>query len=258
MPLIKSVLTAQKLLHDLFIENINDIDLYEIASYYDIIVQHLPLKNADGRIVFGQNKAIISLNTNILYEGRKRFTLAHELGHYFLHRKNITIHNDDALTLETFRNGSQETEANQFASELLMPSGLFSSNANSKPFSPKLLSELSDLFHTSITSVAFKYQEIGNHPIFIFYSKDYKVEYWKPPQDIFIKVKDIKNLPPPSGSVATEYFSEGTIYTKEESKQYINKSEWFELNYNEQDSQVCEYCIVTKKYNAALSIVWVE
>lgn len=258
MPINKSIIIAQNILTELYIDSIDEINLEEIASYYDILVQEIPLKNADGRIVFGKNKAIITLNRNIDYSGRKRFTFAHELGHFFLHRSSITIHNDNELTLETFKNGSQETEANQFASELLMPSFLFSKYADKKSFSPELLRELSTIFQTSITSSAFKYQEIGKHPIFIFYSKNNKIEYWKAPSDYYIKVKDIKNLNPPTGSVAYEYFSNRTVYLNDDSKQYINKSEWFELNYNEQDSFVCEYCIVTKKYNSTLSIIWIE
>jgi len=258
MPISKSVIVAQKLITDMYIESVGDIDLDQIASFHDIILQEIPLKNADGRIVFGKNKAIISINKDIDYDSKKRFTIAHELGHFFLHRNSIKIHNDNALTLDTFKNGSQETEANQFASELLMPTELFTLYANSKPFSPELLRDLAGIFQTSITSVAYKYQEVGNHPIFIFYCKDNRVQYWKPPTDFYIKVKDIKNLAPPTGSVASEFFDDGTVYFNEESKQIIDKSEWFELNYNEEDSDVCEYCIVTKKYNTTLSIVWVE
>lgn len=67
-------------------------------------------------------------------EERKRFTIAHELGHYFLHASQ-TVHIDDLNTAELsdvesvfYRNdvSSQATqlseiEANQFAAELLMP-----------------------------------------------------------------------------------------------------------------------------------------
>lgn len=52
---------------------------------------------------------------------RARFTIAHELGHYFLHIK------DDARQIVTsFRRGQspRETAANKFAAELLMPKNL--------------------------------------------------------------------------------------------------------------------------------------
>jgi Zn-dependent peptidase ImmA (M78 family) len=53
-------------------------------------------------------------------EERDRFTIAHELGHLFLH---FPIRNDTALSMAANRLGStiEEWEANWFAAELLMP-----------------------------------------------------------------------------------------------------------------------------------------
>lgn len=63
-------------------------------------------------------------------EERKRFTIAHEIGHFALHALE-SLHVDDALTAQPayFRDAEsskatklKEIEANQFAAELLMPS----------------------------------------------------------------------------------------------------------------------------------------
>lgn len=67
-------------------------------------------------------------------DSRKRFTIAHELGHHFLH---LTDQEDGAFvddTINLFReqfqesapqaNRKQETEANRFAAALLMPEPL--------------------------------------------------------------------------------------------------------------------------------------
>lgn len=66
-----------------------------------------------------ENNHLITVNGNH-HENRQRFTIAHELGHYFLG------HGNKQDTFETmYRNGDlnpEETEANIFAAELLMPS----------------------------------------------------------------------------------------------------------------------------------------
>lgn len=56
---------------------------------------------------------------------RQRFTAAHELGHYVLHRDNIgeTLEDNYLLRAEGM-SSSQETEANYFAADLLMPRDL--------------------------------------------------------------------------------------------------------------------------------------
>lgn len=65
------------------------------------------------------NDYLITVNANH-HENRQRFTIAHELGHYFLR------HGNKHDTFETmYRDGhlnAEEMEANTFAAELLMPS----------------------------------------------------------------------------------------------------------------------------------------
>ena len=258
MPINKGKIHAQKLLSEFGLEDLTDISLEDVISARDIILQEKSLINSDGRIVFGKHKAIITINSDIEFPGKRRFTLAHELGHYEMHRKTIVIHNDTDATLEYFKNGHQETEANQFATELLMPSYRFADYCSGKVFSPDLLRNLSNKFSTSITSVAYRYLELGQHPIFLFYSHNNKVKYWKNSSDYYIKVKENTKLPPPSDSVAAEFFDDGTIYRKEESKQKISKSTWFELSEDDEDTEFYEYCIITPKYNTVLSIVWEE
>ena len=158
------------------------------------------------------------------------------------------------------KRGHQETEANEFASELLMPEHLFKEACEGKEFSPGLLSHLAERFQTSITSVAYKYFEIGSHPVCLFYSYDNKVKYWKRPKGYPHFIVDRTKLAPPDDSVATEFFRNGKIYLKEHSKQQIWKSTWFELKdwENDNDFKFYEYCIITPKYNTVLSVVWEE
>jgi Zn-dependent peptidase ImmA (M78 family) len=78
-------------------------------------------RNDDGTAVVGVNSAD-SLN-------RQRFTIAHELGHLILHGES-DLHVDEHFPIG-LRSGmsamgvdDKEIEANQFAAELLMPSGM--------------------------------------------------------------------------------------------------------------------------------------
>lgn len=141
-----------------------------------------------------------------------------------------------------------------------MPENLFKHEIQGKKFDPQLLRILADRFQTSITSAAYKYFELGDHPICLFYSYDNKVRYWKRPEDYPHFVNDRTKLPPPGDSVAAEYFDKEKIYRKSDGKQPIWKSTWFELKSweNDQDFKFYEYCIVTPKYNTVLSIVWEE
>lgn len=256
----KGKFAARKLMHECGIDDPTELPLELIICGRGATLITKPLSNSEGRIVFGKKKTIITIDSNIEYEGKKRFVMAHELGHFEMHRDLIPVHHDNDATLEYFKNGSQETEANEFASELLMPEDLFKKECAGKKFSPALLRSLANRFQTSITSTAYKYFEYGNHPICLFYSYDNKVIYWKRPEGYPHFINDRTKLPPPDDSVAAEFFNDHKIYPKEQSKQQIWKSTWFELKDWEDDNdfKFYEYCIVTPLYNTVLSIVWEE
>lgn len=251
---------AQKLMFECGIEDSTEFPLDLIVYGRGATLIEKPLNNSEGRIVFGKSMALITVNSNIIYPGKKRFVIAHELGHFEMHRHLVPIHHDTDATLEYFKNGHQETEANEFASELLMPELLFKKECCGKKFSPDLLRYLADRFQTSITSVAYKYFELGDHPICLFYSHNNQVKYWKRPDGYPHFINDRTRLTPPEDSVAAEFFDKQKIYSKEQSKQQIWKSTWFELKHWENDTnfKFYEYCIVTPTYNTVLSIVWEE
>lgn len=75
--------------------------------------------NMSGKINydFNKNKYIIIVNKDH-HPNPQRFTVAHELGHYMLN------HGNKIDTLYPDINDSDEIEANKFADELLMPSGV--------------------------------------------------------------------------------------------------------------------------------------
>lgn len=78
-----------------------------------IVAQEEPLEKYD-------SKQVIVVNLSDC-ASRRRFTIAHELAHYILHKKP-----DDALYAhrDAGQNGGMEQEANIFASNLLMPEDL--------------------------------------------------------------------------------------------------------------------------------------
>ncbi len=259
----KGQLAAITLREEIGISDPSEIDLEEVILGRGGFVKYLPMGNTDGRIVHGKTISTVYINSNIHYEGRRRFALAHELGHLEMH-KGASVH-DDSTSLFWFNNmekklkrGIQEYEANQFASEYLMPRDLFYHEASKEPLSPELLSRLADRFQTSITSVAFKYFDLNLYPMALFHIFDGRVKYWKKSSDLRVFIKSLTKLPPPEDSVALEYIDENyePIYKKSELRQSIKKSTWFEINYDQSDTDFYEYCIVTKAYKNILSVVW--
>ena len=119
-------LAAIRLREEIGIEDPDNIPLEDVIIGRGGIIQYRPMGKTDGRIVYGKNLSTIFINSDIQYEGRRRFATAHEFGHLEMH-KGSPLHDDD-ISLDWFdntenqlRKGAQEYEANQFATEYLMP-----------------------------------------------------------------------------------------------------------------------------------------
>lgn len=109
------------------------------------------LSSEDSIKVIGQHNFSIVLDASATVE-RKRFTMAHELGHYFLHSRQ------GALPLKAYRLGTSlaEQEANFFAANLLMPEELFKKSwcdSGSRIDSFRIV-QIASLFHVSTAAAA--------------------------------------------------------------------------------------------------------
>jgi Zn-dependent peptidase ImmA (M78 family) len=256
---------AQELLDSCGLDEITDIpmDLF-IAGLGAILIEE-DLIHCDGRIIFGNNKTVIKVNSQIQFPERKRFVAAHEIGHFLMH-KNMQLPDDTFSNFNiiagmenSFKNGIQELEANDFASELLMPGKLFLKEAVGKKFTPLLIKNLSERFKTSLTATVFKYFQFDLHPLCIVFIENGRVKYWKKSDTLKVWISDYNRLAPPTDSVAAEYIQNdyAFIYKLEEKAQTIKKSTWFKLSpFNDEDSDFYEYCIPTKRYKTILSIIW--
>ena len=94
--------------------------LDEIRKKENIATQYCSDDTKEESLVIDENEAIIYLPQNSS-PARDRFTIAHELGHFFLHK------NPGAPRVSFTRRGSDkfEWQANWFAAELLMPRDVF-------------------------------------------------------------------------------------------------------------------------------------
>jgi len=256
---------AQRLLADCGLDEITDLSMDLFVAGLDAVLIEESMPNCDGKIIFGNNKAVIKVNKQIQFEERKRFVIAHEVGHLTMH-KNMQLPDDTFANFniiagmeKALKNGKQELEANEFASELLMPQKLFLNEAKGRKFTPLLIKQLAERFKTSLTATVFRYLQFDDlHPICLVFIENGKVKYWKKSDELKVWLDDYIRLAPPSGSVAAEYIQKdySFVYTMDEKAQTINKSTWFSLNEYDEDSDFYEYCIPTKKYRTILSIIW--
>ena len=111
--------------------------------------------------------------THIDNEGFQRFSICHELGHYFLpeHPEIVFSTTDMHSSISGF-NSSQlhEVEADYFASGLLMPKILFDRKLEKVDIGLNGIIQLSKICGTSITSTAIRYAQRNPDPVAIIVS----------------------------------------------------------------------------------------
>jgi Zn-dependent peptidase ImmA (M78 family) len=103
---VRSPVPVEKIAHNLGIE-------VKFEAAEDDLSGAL-IREPKGRVVIGVNSAH--------HPNRQRFTIAHEIGHFILHR-GMKLHVDEDFRVN-LRDGSvndEEVDANAFAAELLMP-----------------------------------------------------------------------------------------------------------------------------------------
>jgi Zn-dependent peptidase ImmA (M78 family) len=102
------------------------IDPFEIAEKVEIHVEAKPpdMDGVSGGIIFSGEEVVIFYSTSIASQGFQRFTVGHELGHYFLegHPAEILKAAPIHISRAGFTEGgsSIEIEADHFASGLLL------------------------------------------------------------------------------------------------------------------------------------------
>lgn len=95
--------------------------------------------------------------------GRVRFSLAHELGHYYIphHREELLAGKCHNSVSDFLSRDLKEREADEFAASLLMPEDLFVSKVREHRQGVCTLAELArlanDVFQTSLTSTVLRY-----------------------------------------------------------------------------------------------------
>lgn len=258
----RAVLAARRLLDEFGLDDVIDVDIQDLVYARGVVYREAPLDNCEGRIVFGERgSAIITINSGTYYIPRKRFSIAHELGHYELgHRTQI--HYDNAASLDYIKAGI-EAEANEFASELLVPTSLFMAEVEGKAFSPSLIKSLSEHFGTSISSILYKYVEYGPHPVTVIYSYNGRVKFYRKSSKMRRRMIDLTNLSVPSNSVTEEWYNDHVQYSSEDI-QKIDLNVWFDCGNNWSDategrykrSRCYEHCYVSEVFNTVLTVVW--
>lgn len=147
----------------------------EVFKWSDPIakVESVDIKGFDGALFANEarNRWMLLYNNGLASPGRIRFTQAHELGHYILHRlkrDEFRCSSDDMLSWEE---KNIEAEADLFASFLLMPLNDFR-NQLTTDVDIELLRHCAVRYGVSLTAAALKWIKCTEESAVLILSRD--------------------------------------------------------------------------------------
>lgn len=168
----------ERILWNYGIDNPADIDLEAIAFDLGAVVKQRPLKGCDARLVRSDDSAIISINCDS-HPLRQRFSIAHELAHliedrgrtgFICAKEDIAPQNSEAKSLEAL--------ANNFASQLILPSYLFVPHVVGKPISFNTAEKVAREFKSSVSAAAIKLIRCATQPALLVCHSQKKREWF--------------------------------------------------------------------------------
>jgi Zn-dependent peptidase ImmA (M78 family) len=245
---------AQQLLSSLRVASPSEIDL-EMLAYAAgrLTIEEGGLETSEGRLVATPNKGGSIRVKAGLGSGRKRFTIAHEIGHFVLHpliehdrqhtRKDFTIWHD----------ASEETEANIFAAELLMPEFLFKPRSRVSSPSLALIDKIAEDFGASVMATIFQYIHYTNEQVALVVSERERILWTKKAKDFWPRIQT-KRIHGHSGAgeiLAGKY---------SETKRMVPSPAYAWLDSFKEDSKrdIMEDSRLVEYYGQTLSLLWLK
>jgi Zn-dependent peptidase ImmA (M78 family) len=157
-----------------------DIDLDAIAWTRGAVVNYRPIDNCEATIVGSKRRAIISVNSRSMPE-RRRFSLAHELGHWHHHHGRVLFCGKNDVC--NFANDAlnPERQADGFASDLILPTYMVDPRLRKmKRLTLVAARELADEFGASLTATLFKMTILNRFPMMIVCHNKIKRRWFEP------------------------------------------------------------------------------
>ena len=166
-----------------------------LANALDIEVRPKPVhsQGVSGMFLRVDNKYGIAYATHIANIGFQNFSVAHELGHYFLpgHTDAVLANGDVHESRAGFTSGNRyEMEADHFAASLLMPRLLFMEAMRTSGEGLAAIEKLANLCQTSLTATGIRYVQCSRDLLALVLSTGNQINYCFM-SDVLREIKDL-------------------------------------------------------------------
>jgi hypothetical protein len=229
-------------------------NLVAIARVIGLRIREVRSIGFDGALIRVPYKprGIVAVRGTIREIGRKRFTIAHEIGHYILpgHGAASPVCRDDQIVTWAQETTNQEDAANRFASELLLPSEQIEPIVKEKSASIETARFISNQLQTSLTAAALKCVKVADDSCALVVSIDGVVRQYRPSRSWRYLIPTGCKLG--HGTLA-KYLPDDL--NERQKSGVVNARAWAMNKYMLPNAEIIEDSILLTRYNTVLTIL---
>jgi Zn-dependent peptidase ImmA (M78 family) len=243
---------AEEIIKNLQIREPTEIQIIEIAMERGAFVKERHLDGSEARLIRKGGLGIITVNSGIPEEGRKRFAIAHELGHFELHDVSQLVLCTEEDMYVWNENKAQEIEANEFAASILMPKDIFTQYFKRGQPNMEVVRDLAGKFTTTLTATALRYVQLSLEPCALVISRDGIIRWYKKSASFDFHVKVGEKLS--QNTYAFDFYDGIDLPDR---PQKAAASAWLAGDIDE-EAEVFEHSLAISSCGVVLSLLWIH
>jgi len=232
-------------------------DIAQVAHRVGLRIVEVDAEAFDGSLVRALDgpKGIVAVNRAIREASRKRFTIAHEIGHYLIPSHRNLENVCTVGMIESWQNGltGPEVEANEFAVELLLPAGYVREPLRLHDPSFEAIGRVANQFETSLTATTLRFVTLTELLCVVVWSEANRARWYRRSDAFpFYLSKDIL---PCDGSLAYRLFEGGRV---PDDFAEIPPEAWLDRRDAARVARALEHSLRLPNYDAVLTLLWFQ
>lgn len=244
---------ADLLLSELQITDPDDIDIEAIAMTQSALVIDGGLTGAEARLTRSPKINFIRVKTGIRELGRRRFAIAHELGHLLLQEGSQFALCTDKDLVPFYTNSPDELEASAFASALLMPAKMFEPFCKTATPSLSFVADLAQRFQVTLTAAATRFIQFCPHRCCLVASTGGKIRYHRKTDDFGYFITPRETLNP--ATFAADFFEGDRLPV---GMRDVSATAWLEGKSIDSKKAIKEESVPMPSYDSVLTLLWID
>lgn len=232
-------------------------DLVQLARRIGLRIQEVDAEAFEGSLVRALDgpKGIIAVKQSIREHSRKRFTIAHEIGHYVIPGHRTLENVCTSKMVESWQKGlsHSELEANEFAVELLLPARYVREALRLNDPSLGTIGKVANQFETSLTATTLRFVGLTDLACVAVWSEGKRAQWYKRSDACPLYLS--KEILPCDGSFAYRLF-EGSNAPNDFAE--VPAGAWLDQRDAGRVGRVLEHSILLPNYDAVLTLLQFE